>query len=115
MLLEALRAEQLGADRRFDRFVGPEKEIARVVAERVEPVDDRRGAQATANSPMTRTTARQAIVTMRPAATERARCSLLFTANQRPCARAQCRMCDASASKSPLTKSIFEWVRRLRG
>jgi hypothetical protein len=110
VLLEALHAEELGADRCGYGVMRTQQQCPGVVTEPLEAVDDGGGAQATAKRPIPSTTATQAIVTMRPAASARTRCMWLRSENHRPWARAQWRMWDASASTSLPTKSMGEWV-----
>jgi hypothetical protein len=110
VLFEALHAEELGADRCGYGVMRPQQQCPGVVTEPLEAVDDGGGAQATAKRPIPSTTATQAIVTMRPAASARTRCMWLRNENHRPWARAQWRMWEASASTSLPTKSMGEWV-----
>ncbi|MCY1519163.1 hypothetical protein D9M68_539080 [compost metagenome] len=111
VLFETLGAEEFGANREGYRVVRTEQKGPGVVTEPLEAVDDGSGAQVTANRPMPNTTATQAIVTMRPAASARTRCMWLRSENHRPWARAQWRMWEARASKSLPTKSMCEWER----
>ena len=84
VLLETLGAEEFGADRKGYRVMWTQKQGPGVVTEPLEAVGNGCGAQAIAKRPMPSTTAMQAIVTMRPAASARTRCMWLRTENHRP-------------------------------